>query len=429
MNYQQLLAEVYDENAKNLLVHQTEYDDEEQPPYEEYDYEENELPEADEFNKFHGDRNKPEHVIQPTPDGKGKADLNHKTNVRTIVLNIDGAFRGNIVPNINTNCDGTVNENTLGSISTSQPQLLHSANNISTLVLPSGGTNPIILGGASQGTLGSWFIFNASQIYKNITSVKLTSLEFFNSFYTFSFSRQNTYFYVTYQTIQYLIVIPDGNYLSYTSFALAIESALNNPYTYVQTPSLASDLISTTYPTPTPVFTVTYDLIGHNLLISGVQCTITFPSSQTNPYGNGIGYNMGFLNKSYVIGPQALSGGVSLVILGSDQCPDIVQDTYVYLQINDWNLVEHQIYGQTFFSVFVKIPLNTAKNTILYDNNYLNSSTKEYVFQQPTNLQKFTIKMTDAYGNALDLRGASFSMTIELQQVNNSAVYEKLLEL
>jgi hypothetical protein len=37
--------------------------------------------------------------------------------------------------------------------------------------------------------------------------------------------------------------------------------------------------------------------------------------------------------------------------------------------------------------------------------------------------------MTDAYGNALDLRGASFSMTIELQQVNISAVYEKLLEL
>ena len=130
---------------------------------------------------------------------------------------------------------------------------------------------------------------------------------------------------------------------------------------------------------------------------------------------------MGFLNTTY-------SSGI-LSILGSDQAPNIFQDTYVYLQINDWNLVEHQVYGQTYYSVFAKIQLNGPKNTIIYDNNYSNSSTKEYVFHQPVNISRLEIRILDAYGNTIDLRSSNFSMTLELHEVNQSSVYEKLLEL
>jgi hypothetical protein len=113
----------------------------------------------------------------------------------------------------------------------------------------------------------------------------------------------------------------------------------------------------------------------------------------------------------------------------SDCSPDFMQDRYVYLQINDWNLVEHHVYGQTHYSAFSKIPLNGPKNTTIFDNNYLNSSTKEYKFHQPTNVDRLDIRLLDSYGNTLNLRGSHFSMTIELQQITNSAVYEKLLEL
>jgi hypothetical protein len=286
--------------------------------------------------------------------------------------------------------------------------------------------SPFIVSGATSGTLSSWFVFNASQLYKNITSVKLTSLEFYNSFYTFSFARGNTYFYITLKDAsQYTIVIPDGNYSTYEKFASAIQTAFLNPYTFLFPLTSPNDLISTTYSVSTHINAL-YDDVGHTIVLNGDEFTLQFPPCETNPYNNGIGYNMGFLNNTYTINKQL---GNTLAILASDQCPDIVQDTYIYLQINDWNLVEHQQYGQTHFSVFAKIPLNSPKNTIVFDNNYLNSSTKEYVFQQPVNLQKFTIKMIDVYGNVLDLRGGNFSMTIELQQVNNSAVYEKLLEL
>jgi hypothetical protein len=151
--------------------------------------------------------------------------------------------------------------------------------------------------------------------------------------------------------------------------------------------------------------------------------TINFPATQTNPYGNGIGYNLGFLQQTY----QAQSN--NNYIIQSDQSPDLVQDTYIYLQINDWNLVEHQMSNNNYFSVFAKILLNGQKNAIVYDTLVSNPTTKDYVFPQPTNIQKLEIKMLDAYGIPLELRGTSFSMTLELQQVNNSGVYEKLLEL
>lgn len=367
LTYQQLLAEAYDDNARNLLVHPNEYSDEEQDAYEDHDYDANELPDPDAFNKFHGDRNKPEHIVKPNSKEDGKYK---RPDVRTIVLNIDGEFRGNVAPPSTTvtDCTGT-------SVPESQ--------------------NP--------GTTSSHFTFFAHKIYRNITSVKMSSMEFSNTFYTFSAARGNTTFTITILGTPYVLTIRDGNYKTTTSLLTELTTAITNA--------------------SVPGVTVGYDEVTHKFQFTGSGGeVITFPSTQSNAYGNGIGYNLGFLNTSYTL-PTSPSS------LESDVSPNLIQDTYVYLQINDWNLLEHQQYGQTFFSVFAKIQLTGPKNTIIFDNNYTNSSTKEYVFQQPVNIQKLEIRMLDAYGNTLDLRNGSFSMTLELHQVNNSSVYEDLIKL
>lgn len=376
LTYQQILADIYEDNARNLLVHPNEYEDEEQDAYEEHDYEANSLPDKEEFNKFHGDRNKPEHIIKPDPKEHNKYK---KPDVRTIVLNIDGAFRGNIVPTVSVSTCGNGSET----------------------------------GGLSEGSSSSHFVFSANKLYRNITSVKMSSMEFANTFYTFSKTRGNTTFTILFNSgpfagTPYTITILDGNYKTPT----ALRDAINNAI---------ADSVGTGHPDLSSVLSISYNEEAHQFRFLFTDATLTFPSCITNPYGNGIGYNLGFLKTTYsIVG--------SLGIIGSDVAPDIVQDTYVYLQINDWNLLEHQQYGQTFFSVFAKIQLTGPKNTIIFDNNYTNSSTKEYVFPQPVNLQRFEIRMLDAYGNTLDLRNGSFSMTLELQQVDNSAVYEDLIK-
>jgi len=226
-------------------------------------------------------------------------------------------------------------------------------------------------------------------------------MEFMNSFYTFSTARGNTTFTVTVGSTTHSLSIRDGNY---TTTSMVIE--LNKAFAGLN--------ITASYDSETNQFIFTSSATGGEI--------ITFPTSITNPYGNGLGFNLGFQNMSITISTS------SPYQIASNSVPNLIQDTYVYLQINDWNLVEHQQYGQTSYPVFAKIQLTGAKNTIIFDSNYLNSSTKEYVFHQPVNIQRLEIRMLDAYGTTLDLRGGVFSMTLELHQVNSSAVYEDLIK-
>jgi hypothetical protein len=170
-------------------------------------------------------------------------------------------------------------------------------------------------------------------------------------------------------------------------------------------------------------FDLTYDPQTHKI---DVECSsgsfiITFPTTETSSYKNGIGYNLGFTGTTYT---SVLSGGTNKIF--PEIFPDVIQDKYIYVSINDWNLVQHQSINQTYFPVFAKVQLPGTKNTIVFDSNYTNSSTKEYFFQQPVNIQRLEIKLLDSYGNVLEMNGDNWSMTLELRQVNDSATYEAL---
>ena len=372
ITYQQILAEQYDENAKMLLVQQEhEYDYEMVKANHEDLYSDNELEDKEEFNKFHGDRNKPEHVIKPKPD----PDSKHRDNIRVLnqIVNIDTKFRGNIVPITPPPlCSGAQPENTLLS-----------------------------------GTSSSWFVYAPDRPYKNVKSVKITSIEFPNTFYTFSKStRNNTILSV--QTIGGVatppIKIDDGNYTP-AELVTDIQSKLPAGYTIALGPR------------------------SNKITITGQSgFTLSFPSTPNlNPNGNGIGYNLGFLQQTYTT--TSSNYNPTTFTYTADTVPDTIQDHYIYIVINDYNLIKHPVYGQTSIQAFGKITLPGVKNTIVFDNNYTNSSSKIYHFQQPTNVTKFEVKFIDAYGNVLDLNGANTSITLELQEVLDSSIYENMLML
>lgn len=380
-SYQQLLAKIYEDNAKNLLSHHNEYEDD-VDEHEQDNYENNDLEDKEEFNKFHGDRGKPEHVIQPKPTDKAKNALKRDTDVRNIILNIDSSFRGLAIPSITSS--------------------------------PGEDFNP--------GTTSSWFIFSSSRLHKNITSVKLTSLEFPNTFYSFSSLRGNLNFTLTInggpKVGTYTVTIPDGNYQnSATTLTLDPTTLITTIEDYIQNTLLI------------PNFTLEYDPKYHRITFSYPHSSfsITFPNTTSNAYKNGIGYNLGFFQNSYISTPT--TGMIILNQISAEVPPDVIQDKYIYLAINDWNLIEHQDVNQTSFSVFAKIQLPGTKNTIVFDSNYINSSTKEYFFQQPVNIQRLEIKLLDAFGNILETDGENWSMTLELKQINDAATYEALNQL
>lgn len=377
-NYQQLLAE-YQRNPRDLLVEYSDYDEDHHlEGYAEEEYSDYKVPNSNEFNRFQGDRGVPDNVVQPKAIDKGKGTIKRDTDVRNVILNIDSAFRANAVPS------ATSGETTVSRT--------------------------------------SWFLFASSRIYKNISSVKLTSVEFPNTFYTFSAARGNTTFTLTIQQGPqigiYQLTIPDGNYqTSNTILTLDPTALIDAIQTQIITPVASGGLgISG--------FTVAYSDVSQKVTFAYAgSFAIAFPESSSNVYKNGIGYNLGFYQRSYT------STALRTNQITSDILPDAVQDKYFYIQINDWNLIDRQDSNQTSYPVFAKIQLPGTKNTMIFDSNYVNSSTKEYYFQQPVNIQKMEIKLLDSFGNILETNGDNWSMTLELRQVNDSSTYEELNKL
>ena len=405
--YHELLAEVYEENAKSTLVYQQDFEDEDAHPYQDEDYSDKELDDKDEFNKFHGNRGKPEHVIKPKAktDITGKTSYNIDRHIRTYAINIDGRFRGSIfITKPPSSCSGT--------------------------------TTTII------GTDSANFVFNPSRQYKNIHSIRLTSFEFYNSFYTYSafdtstgIGRGNTTFtfldygpvgtpFIT--PVSYPVQVQDGNWV-------IVDPILNpeaNTYNLIY---MIQQYVSTTIPNFTN-FTAGLNPVSKLPYFQDFTrfFAFQFPTTTDNPNQNGIGYNLGFYGTYYKSGPPVplppYFNATGNVIV-SDTIYDSVEDTYVYLKINDYNIIRHLNSDQTEFGAFLKIPLTAPKNTIQFMSSTTNTTAREYFFPQPSNISSFLFEMVDAYGKTLQMNGSTFSVTLEIQEILQSDIYEKMLEL
>jgi hypothetical protein len=358
LTYQQLLADAYEENAKNLLVDQHDYEEEDVDENEEHDYAKHELPNPEEFRKFGGDRGTEKEINKSGNafDDKSKISVRYEKDVRTHVINIDSRFRSYTK-----------------STTTNQYEESKSSN----------------------------FVFRPHRAYKNIVSVRVSSLEFPNVMYTFSAVREN---------ITIGISQPPGN--PYVNFTIS-------PGNYPDAATLATaveDVIQATYPS----FSVNYDPVTNKITIADTNpFDMDFtPSTVTLPFDNGLGHYLGFRELKYETGSTSYA---------AEACPDIYGDTYVYLVVNDYSVIEHQDFNHTSFTALAKIQLNVPKNTMIFDQ--LNTTTKEYFFQQPTNVTQLRVRLLDAYGRELDLLGMNFSVTLELKEVVNHSLYEKMREL
>jgi hypothetical protein len=198
----------------------------------------------------------------------------------------------------------------------------------------------------------------------------------------------------------------------------------------------ASGLTETATATATATVTdylVDYNSITNKFIIyspNSKQFQLDFtPPTIREPYNNGLGYNLGFERLTY---PDPYLAPVVIIPTSytAESFPDLYGDSYVYLAINDYAVIEHQDFRQTFFPAFAKIMLPfDSKNQVVQDIDLLNVVQREYNFLQPINLQKLTVKLLDAYGNIIDLKGANWSFTLEIQEILNPSLYEKLRNL
>jgi hypothetical protein len=422
--YHQLLAEQYEENAKNLLVFQKQYENEDGDVdyHSRKNYEDHELEEPELFNQPHEDRGTAKMVIPPKDfEDKTRNSIRYDKDVKTHIVDVDTRFRAYPKENF--------------------PSI------VGVLGVPN--TNP-------PSNVAN-FVFALPRIIKNAITIRITSMCFPNVFYTFSKTRENLSFDIYNEEVIPIkvgtITIREGNYKAVADIVTEIRNQLIN------IPDVVPIIPPPIPPPPPPTFPfdIDYDSVTNKIRIfrtDNLPFGLDFtPATIKEPYNNGLGYNLGyeqfiygnvpvFLGQTAAVPlttgsavvpnpsppPAQIAATVSQAV--AESFPDIFGDSYVYIRINDYDVIEHQNFKQTFFPVFAKIllPFNT-KNQLINDIDLLNVVQRQYNFLQPVNIQRLVVTIYDAYGNIIDMKGANFSFTLEIEEVLNPALYEKLRDL
>ena len=227
------------------------------------------------------------------------------------------------------------------------------------------------------------FNINLPTTYRNVISIRLSSIEFPNLFYTFSKSKNNTYFYIsTYTMSPYKIEIREGNYVS-----SAIITELNSKF--AELAALSGLTITAALDT----------ISGKITFSSGSAFNLIFP----NDFEFTLGNNLGYIKKEYLNNTNYTGEGIL----------DVIGDSYIFLRINDYGDLVSQL-GEK--NILGKIVLNQSKAIMVFDNssNYL---TKSYVFNTPQSINKLNVELVDRYGYIVDMLNLDFSFTIELQTI------------
>ena len=105
---------------------------------------------------------------------------------------------------------------------------------------------------------------------------------------------------------------------------------------------------------------------------------------------------------------------------------NVIDTNYVFINLHpDWKVVYYLNPDSEESWSFSKVIINQPKFSVCY-NDGSNTLSKEYFFNQPTDISNFPVTVTDPYGQILDLNGMDFSFTLELKEITNSSVYESM---
>jgi len=249
------------------------------------------------------------------------------------------------------------------------------------------------------------FRFNLNESLKNISYIRLSSIEIPTIFYTFTAKYNNINFNILFGDQTFNIIIEEGNYDSAIIIS-EIQSKL--------------DIINQNYNTS---FKITWDIINYKITITNTTAfTLIFDNDEDH---RSLGHRLGYLydNKSYLAQDQLTKfdtvTNINLYFWTADTVLDITKDDYIYLRINDYGVIYNDIKSP---GILAKIILYDAQFVVDTGANFL---TKSYQFKQPTTINKLDIELVDKRGEIVDMNFINFSLTLELGQIYDKNQYNK----
>jgi len=238
--------------------------------------------------------------------------------------------------------------------------------------------------------------------FKNVISLKLSSLQLPNVIYCFSSDKMNNLMYIREtgdgDNKSGTIILPDGNY-SLTSVAAILEREINKQL----------DI----YP---PRFFVDSDEATQKITIRNDICTfdINFLKGiESKDFNSTLGWLLGFREVEYSC--SARYTGESVYVGTSTD--------YIFFVVNDYNNSQVQtilaMYSKSYIgdNILAVMPISTnnvSDNSFFFDSGSLFLVKKRDYFG-PVNLQKFRIELRNQYGELVDLNLADYSFSLEVE--------------
>ena len=240
---------------------------------------------------------------------------------------------------------------------------------------------------------------------KHIVSTKLVSLELPDTIYLLSEKRRTNRFYIieyipsdedpdTFTTLEALIITPEGNYNP-----CQLEATLNT-------------IINNTFESSNRFRVIINPINGHTIISNTTyKFDLHFVTEDTcQNISKNLGWRLGFRNECYTCSQSYVSESIY----------NLVPTQYIYFVLNEYtnnnSTTVMGIFSEDYLekNILAKIPLHVEPFKILYDNNSTLISKKRDYFG-PIDIAKFSIKLLDQYGDAVDLNDADYSFTLELE--------------
>lgn len=261
------------------------------------------------------------------------------------------------------------------------------------------------------------FIYKLGSPIRNVISVRLSSIEYPNTYFVFSELKGNTTMKIKFAATPWLTVtIPDGNYTTIPGDPSSIHITLQTAIRKAYQPYVTSAVI------PDPLIVLSISQTTGHLTIASTStppCPFTMDFNggpfEHRSYDWGLGYNLGFAEKEYFTAGTVFTGTAIIDVIGA---------AYVFFRLDGIEPIQHYSPEKNMFSAFAKLMMVGDKNCIVFDDGS-SFVTKEYKYQQPVDFYMIHPQIVDTYGELVDLNGKNYSFTLELDEVMNVTAYKQ----
>ena len=259
------------------------------------------------------------------------------------------------------------------------------------------------------GTSSTDFTIVLPYYFKNVLSLRLSSLQLPNDIYCISkFNGNNTFFIEENATgINGIITFPDGNYSSISAFATLLQTTINTQL------SISPDRFIVTFDPNSNKITISNTLSNFTMIFNESKNTDaqrTQNCVDIEKIYKRFGWIVGYRNNAYI---DNNSYTTEAVYNGA-------YPNYIYFVLNDFNNSQAQnvfgMYSKSIIgdNILGMIPITSQPFYVNFTNgNDVIERKREYF--GPVRIQRLKIELLNQYGDIINLNNMDYSFSLELE--------------